>query len=91
MADRARASMCRLINVRIRCFYLTVFEPAYVDIDALQTSCIEEGEEGLCNTLQYVLLELPPGLVDARGCMCLSLFVDIAWFVHPCVRTEDIM
>ena len=54
-------------------------------------SCIEEGEEGLCNTLQYVLLELPPGLVDARGCMCLSLFVDIAWFVHPYVRTEDIM
>ena len=68
-----------------------MFEPAYVAIDALQTSCIEEGEEGLCNTLQHVLLELPPGLVDARGCMCLSLFVDIAWFVYPCVRTEDIM
>ena len=67
-----------------------MFEPAYVAIDALQTSCIEEGEEGLCNTLQYVLLELPPGLVDARGCMCLSLFVDITWFVHPCVGTEDI-
>ena len=49
------------------------------------------GREGLCNTLQYVLLELPPGLVDVRRGMRLSLFVDIAWFVHPYVRTEDIV